>query len=53
MSLPLSGGEGGDSHTSAMPTCASSSSRVVVSDGGVRRCGTPLFQVLGEGAQSS
>ena len=53
MSLPLSGREGGDGHASAMPVCASSSSRVVMLDGGIGRCGTPLFQVFGKGVQSS
>jgi len=53
MSVPLSGGEGGDGHASAMPVCASSSAKVVASDSGVGRHGTPLFQVYREGVQSS
>jgi len=53
MSVPLSGGEGGDGQPFAMPVCASSSSKVVVLDGGVGRHGTPLFHVCGEGVQSS
>jgi len=53
MLVPLSGGEGGHGHASAMPVCASSSAKVVESDGGVGRCGTPLFQVCGKGIQSS
>jgi len=53
MSVPLSGGVGGDGHAFAMPICASSSAKVVMSDGGIGRCGTLLFHVCGEGVQSS
>jgi len=37
----------------AMPVCASSSAKVVASDGGIGRRGTPLFHMCGEGVQSS